>query len=109
MSTRQELGIVFWIIPLCLQPLIALAIIVRRLRNQFPLFFLYTLFVSGRDLALLFLRHNTRLYSWIYFVAEPVAIILGLAIIYEVFWQLMRPYQMLRTLGVRLFWMSLGV
>jgi hypothetical protein len=109
MSIPQELGMAFWIIPLCLQPLIALAIIVRRLIKEFPHFFLYTLFVSGRDLALLFLRHNTQLYSWIYFVAEPVAIILGLAVVYEVFWQLMRPYEMLRTLGVRLFWVSLGV
>jgi hypothetical protein len=110
MSTlRDKLGMVFWIVPLCIQPLIAVAITVRRLIRSFPIFFLYTLFVSARDLILLFVKHNLRIYSWIYFLSEPLAIGLGLAVIYEILWHLIRPYSTLRTLGVRLFWASLGV
>lgn len=108
-TSQQQLGIVFWIVPLFLQPLIALAIIARRKATDFPVFFLYTLLVSGRDLILLFLKPNSRPYGWVYFVGELVTIVLGLAVIYEVLWHLIRPYEMLRALGVRLFWMSLAV
>src|SRR5690348_2168565 len=100
-ALREKLGMVFWIIPLSLQPFIAVAIALRRQIKSFPVFFLYTLFVAARDLILLLLKRNMRLYSWIYFLSEPLAIALGLAVIYEVLWQLVRPYSMLRILGVR--------
>src|SRR5207237_3893754 len=41
--------------------------------------------------------------SWAYFLSEPLVIALGLAVIYEVLWHLIRPYHTLRTLSVRLF------
>lgn len=107
--SRENLGMVFWIIPLCLQPLIALSITLRRLISRFPIFFSYTLLVSARDLILLFFKHNRRMYSWIYFLGEPLAIVLGLAVIYEVLWQLIRPYATLRTLGIRSFWVTVCV
>lgn len=105
-AVRHNLGMLFWIVPLCLQPLIALSIAVRGQIRNFPIFFIYTLFVSARDLVLLFVRHHTRMYSWIYFLGEPLAILLGVAVIYEVLWQLIRPYETLRSLGLRLFWIS---
>ena len=105
MSTvRENLRMVFWIIPLFLQPLIAFSIILRHYITRFPVFFSYTLLVSARDLILLFFRHNKRAYSWIYFVGEPLAIVLGLAVIYEVLWRLIRPYATLRALAARTFW-----
>ena len=106
---QQRLGIVFWILPMFLQVLITLAIAARNLIRDFPVFLLYTLSVSGRDLILLFLKPNTRLYARIYFAGEPLTIILGLAVIYEVLWHLIRPYEVVRTMGVRLFWMSTAV
>ena len=106
MRTYQLVQMTFWILPLCLQPLIALVMIVRRQVTDFPVFFLYTLFVAGRDLALFFLRSHMRRYSWIYWVGEPLSIILGLAAICEVVWRLIQPYPTLRFLGVRLFWMT---
>lgn len=109
MRARYALQLVFWICPLALQPLIALAIVVRRRVRDFPLFLSYTLFVSGRDFALLFLRRNLSLYSWIYWLGEPVAILLALASIYEVLWYLIRPYPTLRLLGRRLFGITLVV
>jgi len=99
----------FWIVPLCLQPLIAIAIATRRQVRTFPLFFVYTLFVSTRDLALLFIKHNMRIYSWVYFLSEPLAIALGVAVIYEVSWHQIRSYSPLRSLGIRVFWATLGL
>jgi len=110
MSTvGEELRIVFWIIPLCLQPLIALAIFLRHQTRSFPRFFLYTLFVPARDLVLLFLKRNLPIYSWAYFLSEPLVIALGLAVIYEVLWHLIRPYHTLWTVSVRLFSATLGL
>jgi hypothetical protein len=102
----QLLKLALWVIPLLLQPLIALTLIFRKQVKTFTLFFSYTLCVPGRDLLLLFLRHNARAYAWIYFIGELVSIVLGLAVIYEVLWHLIRPYHMLRILGIRLFWLS---
>jgi len=98
-----------WIAPILLQPLIVLAMIFRGLIHHFPVFFLYTSLVSGRDLALLLLRNNRNLYAWVYWAGEPVAILLGLAVIYEVLWHLIRSYSTLRFLGIRIFLMSLVV
>ena len=99
MSTmREKLRMAFWIVPLCLQPLIAIAIATRRQVRTFPLFFVYTLFVSTRDLALLFIKHYMRIYSWVYFLSEPLAIVLGVAVIYEVSWHQIRSYSPLRSL-----------
>lgn len=109
MRAQSFLRMALWICPLVLQPLIALAIICRRRITDFPAFFSYTLLVSGRDFALLIFRSNMRMYSWIYFLGEPITIILGVAAIYEVLWHLIRPYATLRLLGVRLFWISLGI
>ena len=103
---------VFWILPLCLQPLIAVAIVLRRQIGGVLIFFLYILFVSARDLVLLFVlsfMHNKRIYSWTYFLTQPLALVLGVAAIYEVLWQLVRPYDTLRLVGIRLFWASVAV
>ena len=104
MSTIQEnLRIVFWIVPLCIQPLIALAIVVRWQIRSFPVFFAYTLFVSARDFVLLFVKYNTRSYSSIYFLSEPLALLLGVIVVYEAVRNLVRSYPALRYLTIRLF------
>jgi hypothetical protein len=98
-----------WLIPLVLQPAIAFAMIVRKQVREFPLFLSYTLFVAGRDLGLLFLRKTPQLYSALYWAGEPITIIMGVAAIYEVLWHLIQPHPMLRLLGLRIFWGSLGI
>lgn len=107
MKNSGLLTITLWVLALTLQPVTALGMVLRRQVKNFPLFFSYILFVTTRDLALLFVPYNTRLYAWIYFVGEPLAILLALAAICEVFWYLVRPYPMLRTLGVPAFGITL--
>lgn len=108
MSAIQVLTIAFWLLPLLLQPTIAVAIIIRKLAPEFRWFLSYTVFVAGRDFALLLFRTNTNSYAWIYWLGEPVTIALGLAAIYEILWYLIKPYSTLRLLGIRLFWGSLA-
>lgn len=108
MKISKLLTLAFWMLSLTLQPLTALGMILHRQVKSFPLFFAYILFVAGRDLALLFIPYNTKLYARIYFGGEPVSILLGLAAICEVFWYLIRPYPMLRRFGIPFFWVNLG-
>src|SRR5690348_8997448 len=108
MQVSRLLTLTFWILPLTLQPSMALAMLLRRQVTTFPLFFSYILFVAARDLALLFIPYNTKLYARIYFGGEPLAIVLGVAAIWEVFWYLVRPYSMLRSVGIPFFWAGLA-
>lgn len=108
MKVSRLLTLTFWILPLTLQPSMALAMLLRRQVTTFPLFFSYILFVGARDLGLLFIPYNTKLYARIYFAGEPLAIVLGVAAIWEVFWYLVRPYPMLRSMGIPFFWAGLA-
>jgi hypothetical protein len=109
MSTQQICRMAIWLVPLGIQPVIALAMIVRKQATEFPVFLSYTLFVAARDLCLLFVRRNAQLYSSIYWIGEPITIIVGVAAIYEVLWHLIRPHPTLRLLGIRVFWGSISV
>jgi len=99
--------ILLWITPLILLGLISLAMIIRHQVRTFPLFFTYTVCVSLRDLILLFTRRNSDLYSWIYWTGDAVLLLLGMAIICEAFWQLIRPYSYLCLIGKRLLWIAI--
>jgi hypothetical protein len=109
MRRQILLQMALWIIPLVLQPIIAVTMVSRKQVREFPVFFWYTFFVVARDIGLLALRRMTHLYAWIYWLGEPITIICGVAATYEVLWRLIRPYPMLRLLGFRVFWMSIGI
>ena len=100
MILSADLRTAFWIIPLVLQPLIALSIICRKQGKPLAMFLVYTLFVCGRDFVLLLLRNHKTMYVWTYWVGEPVTVLLGLAAICQVLWQLIRGYAALRRLGM---------
>jgi len=98
-----------WTTPLVLQALIVMAMIVRRQVRTFPAFFAYIVFISLRDLILLLTKNNVNLYSWIYWLGEAISVFLGMAAICEVFWQLVKPYSFLRSIGKRILWISIVV
>ena len=102
MRLMAILTIFLWITPLVLLGLISLAMIIRHQVRTYPLFFTYTVCVSLRDLILLFTRRNLDLYSWIYWTGDAILLLLGMAIIHEAFWNLIRPYCYLRLIGKQL-------
>jgi hypothetical protein len=107
MKVPAIVTMLLWITPLLLQALIAVVMIIRNQVRTFPVFFTYTIFVSLRDLILLFIRGNLDVYSLVYLIGEAISVSLGMAIIYEVFWQLIRPYRYLRLIGRRVVWISI--
>ncbi|MGH9517242.1 MAG: hypothetical protein ACRD3P_16365 [Terriglobales bacterium] len=74
---------VLWLTPIFLQSTILFAMLRRRLVGSFPLFFSYTAVVLCHDIILFFLRKG-RLYFLIYWWGETLAVLLGLAVIFEI-------------------------
>lgn len=74
---------ILWLIPLFLQTAIIFVMLRRKQIRSFPLFFTYTVVVVSRDLILFFLKKGT-LYFLIFWWGETLAILLGLAVIFEV-------------------------
>jgi hypothetical protein len=87
---------VFWFLPVVLQPLVALAMIRRRLVGKFPVFFSFNLLVPARDVALYFLPFSGNLYSGVFWWGEAAATVLELGVIFENTWHFIRPYPFLR-------------
>jgi len=86
---------ILWILPLGLQPAIAVAMLCRRLTRAFPIFFAYTVAVPARDSILLFLKYSSTSYAFVYWVGEGLAVLLGLGAILEVARHMVQPYRFL--------------
>jgi hypothetical protein len=85
-----------WILPLALQFAIALVMLRRQLVKSFPVFFSYTVLVFSEGIALLFLKPNTNRFALIYWCTEALAVLLGLAVIFEILRHILPPYSSLR-------------
>jgi hypothetical protein len=101
MDPKHAIRMALWIVPLLLQLTIAAVMLRRSLFREFPLFFLYTLFVPLRDSVLLFAQADLN--PWIYWVGEGVAVLLGMAVMYEMLSHMIQPYPFLRRAAVWLF------
>ena len=96
---------VLWLLPLAVQCVIALVMLRRGLVQQFPFFFSYTVLLPARDTALYFLPQPSDRYSSVFWWGEAAAILLALAIIFEISWHFVRRYSFLR-LFLRVLWIS---
>src|SRR5437588_1173496 len=83
MSFSRPLSQTLWVLPLALQSAIATAMLWRKEVVLFPIFFCYTVVVLGREFILLFLNQG-NVYALIYWCGEVLAVVLGLAVIFEI-------------------------
>lgn len=74
---------ILWLTPLFLQTAMVGVMLRRKLVGSFPVFFSYTLVIVSREFILLFLNIGVP-YFLIYWWGEALAILLGLAVIFEV-------------------------
>lgn len=84
MSVQHLATDILWVVPLILQGAIALVMVRRKIVRSFPFFFSYTTAILSTNLVLIFLPYNHRAYSLIYWWSEALAILLGLAVIFEI-------------------------
>lgn len=104
--------LVLWLVPMFAQGVIAIAIYLKKLHKELPLFFSYIAFQAVRSpisVAILTFGHQHTYFLW-YWSAEGVSAILGLAVVYELFETVLTPYRSIQKLGNWLFlWACLVV
>jgi len=98
---------VLWVAPACVQALLSVLMLKRRLYREYPLFFAYTLSHVVRFVVLFSVYHqgSKQAYSETYLAAEVLDAALAFAAIYEVSSNVFRAYEGIRKLaGVVFRW-----
>jgi len=82
----------------------------RRLHRELPWFLAYTIFQILRTAISWSLRHAVPHYFYFYWIAELVSIILGLAVIYEVFRIIVKQHEAVHRTGFLLYrWIAVAL
>jgi len=97
-----------WVFPLALQVAIAFVMWRRKLIRVYPIFFVYTVVVLSREIALFFLHNPGHPYFLVYWCGEALAVLLGLGVIFETLTNIFPPYPFLRIV-LRSVWILGGV
>ena len=98
MSTRAFIS-QLWIAGMLLQAVLAVVLVAKRAWKKFPVFTAYSAFSLATGLGLYSLRTMKPLYMKVFWFAEIVGLLLGFAVIYEIFSVLLKSYPALRTLA----------
>lgn len=97
-----------WFAAPAIQLVIAIIMVRRNLRRDYPMFFNYTIFqVVSHVLMFILWKSSYSLYYYGYWTNSALGIFLGFMVIRELFLQSFRPYEGLRELGEMLFSWSL--
>jgi hypothetical protein len=92
-----------WITGLTLQVFLGVILVSRQAWRQFPAFTAYSLVSLLQGLLLLALREAPLLYSYAFWACEVVGLVLGLAVIYELFVKLLASYRALHKFASTAF------
>jgi hypothetical protein len=92
-----------WLAGLVLQVALGIVLVGRRLLGQYPMFGAYSLFGVCETAVLYAVHQNPSVYFYAYIVGESVSVILGLALVREVFAHLFSSYPALRQLALTSF------
>ncbi|HTD22169.1 MAG TPA: hypothetical protein VK738_05925 [Terriglobales bacterium] len=105
MLLAPKLYYVLWIIPMIIQGAIAYMMVHRKLREELPFFFHYTVFqvLSSIGLFVVFQLRNKPAYFYAYWTCIAVGAMLGFAVIYEIFDNAFRPFAALRDFSRVIF------
>jgi hypothetical protein len=92
-----------WAAELVLELGLVVVLVVTNVKKRFPFFALYCLWALIGDVATYSLSRHLGAYFYVYLVNETVALVLALALIYEIFVQLFASYDALRRLATVTF------
>jgi len=86
-----------------LQVLLAMVVLTKRTWRSYPAFSAYVFFSAFEAAVIYVLRHRGIAYFYPFFVCEAIGIVLGLAVVREVFTNLFSPHPALRRLATVTF------
>ncbi|HEY6350556.1 MAG TPA: hypothetical protein VI636_14210 [Candidatus Angelobacter sp.] len=95
-----------WVAALALQAILVAVLMAKKIWHRFPIFFLYAALGFSFNLALFSIFHSSLFRHWYvstYWTNEGLGVILGLAVVYEIFNHLFTPYPGLRKLATQIF------
>lgn len=101
-DTVQYLIRILWVAQLTLKSALAVTLLVRKAWKTFPAFTAYALFSLLSGIWSFFVYGSygsSRLYAYSYVVVEAVSVLLGIAVLYEIFLQLFSSQPALRNLA----------
>jgi hypothetical protein len=81
----------------------------KKLWGKFPFFFAYMLSSFLSSAGLYALRGRPITYFYVYWVCEAIGLLLGLAVIYEVFRKLLQPYAALHKLAANVLLLTVAL
>ncbi len=98
-----------WVAPALVFAFLTVVMLRRGLRKKYPFFFTYAVYqVLGFGIQFYTYHRSQLQYFYAYWTLAALSIALGLAVIYEVFTDVFRPFSELRDLGAVLFrWAAL--
>jgi hypothetical protein len=99
----------FWISGLVLQSALALVLLAKRFWGCFPLFTAYSLFNLVGTAVCFLIRSKGVLYFYTFWINEGIAILLGLAVVFEIFQHLFSVHIGLRKLATLVLRISIVV
>lgn len=99
-----------WLAALVMQLILEGILLTKRTWRRFPLFFVYasSSFILGINAFLVHNFGSPLAYFIAYWVNEGLGLLLGLAVIYEIFNHLIAPYPGLRRLGTAIFQIAIA-
>jgi len=92
-----------WLIGLAFQALLLIVILVKRIWRSFPMFTLYSALTFVENVVAYSLSANRGLYFYMYVIGETLSVLLGIAVVGEIFMHLFAPHPALRRLAVSVF------
>jgi hypothetical protein len=103
MSMPHWLQLGLWFSGTLLLLLISTFMVRRNLHRELSWFFAYTIFEASQSVICWFLRQDTALYFYFYWLTELVSIVIGFVIIYEVFRTIVSRYERVQRVGFILY------
>jgi hypothetical protein len=111
MVTHSQVSLALWLIGLIVQAGMVLLMVRKRLFEEMPLFFTYTIFQVVRSLLLLAIKSwfSLTVFSYSYWTSESISAVLGFLVINEVFTKVLGGYRGLRHMSKLLFRWALAI
>ena len=88
-----------WTVGLVVQALLAVVLIAKKTWQRFPFFTAYSLYTLAETMILYGFSANRAAYFYAYVVGETISVLLGLALVYEIFTHLFSFHPALRRIA----------
>jgi hypothetical protein len=103
MSAELVAQRILWFLPMLLQLGAATLMVRRRLHRELPMFFAFMLYDSACGVVAWLLRGQMPEYFYFYWIAEAMGAALGFAVIYEIFFNVVKRYETIHRFGFLLY------